>query len=134
MDPWRFDTLVKILSATGTRRALVLLLSVLPLAGTVAVRLGDEQTQADGSGRLPAAETFVTTGVPTVTTSGAAASTSTGTRARPWPLAVPRPFEVSAVCTVNTGGCCNVIHQPSPLVAPSAAACSATRWNGGAIA
>jgi hypothetical protein len=48
MDPVRFDTLVKSLSTTGTRRTLVRLLAALPLAGAVAVLRGDAPAQANG--------------------------------------------------------------------------------------
>jgi hypothetical protein len=50
MDPVRFDTLVKSLSTPATRRWLVRQFVGLSLAGVVAVLLGHETAQADGSG------------------------------------------------------------------------------------
>jgi len=47
MDPVRFDQLAKTLSATGTRRALLSLLTALPIAGGVAALPG-EQSAARG--------------------------------------------------------------------------------------
>jgi hypothetical protein len=51
MDPVRFDALTKTLSPTGTRRGL-LRFAPLPLAGALALLLGREATQADGSGAI----------------------------------------------------------------------------------
>jgi hypothetical protein len=52
MDPRRFDALTKSLSPTGTRRALLRRLAAVSLAGVLAVFLGRETTQADGSGAI----------------------------------------------------------------------------------
>jgi hypothetical protein len=48
MDPQRFDTLVKILSAPGNRRGIVRLLAALPLGMTLAASRGDKTALAEG--------------------------------------------------------------------------------------
>jgi hypothetical protein len=50
MDPRRFDTLARTLSPTDTRRGLLRRLAPLALAGVLGALLGQETTQADGSG------------------------------------------------------------------------------------
>ena len=52
MDSNRFDTLVKSLSRSGTRRGLVRLVTALPLAGALATLVGHEVSLADGSGAI----------------------------------------------------------------------------------
>lgn len=47
MDPQRFDTLVKSLSGSGTRRGIVRLLAALPLGVTLTTVLGQEEADAE---------------------------------------------------------------------------------------
>jgi hypothetical protein len=52
MDPNRFDTVTRSLAGTGTRRALLHRLTPLPVAGILTFLLGQETTEADGSGAI----------------------------------------------------------------------------------